>query len=114
MPTKKAEFSNWGRCVDIHAPGVDITSVGIWLDTQTMSGTSMAAPHVTGLLSYLLSLQPEIDSEFSAESLVTPAELKRRFIKFGTPHVLTGLERSTVNILAYNGAGDDLSKFWSL
>ena len=111
---QKAEFSNWGKCVDIQAPGVDITSVGIWLDTQTMSGTSMATPHVTGLLSYLLSLQPEVDSEFSADKLVTPSELKRRFIKFGTQRVISGLDAASPNVLAYNGAGEDLSKFWSL
>ncbi|OBA19748.1 subtilisin-like protein [Metschnikowia bicuspidata var. bicuspidata NRRL YB-4993] len=109
---QKAEFSNWGKCVDIQAPGVDITSVGIWLETQTMSGTSMAAPHVTGLLSYLLSLQPELDSEFSSKNLVTPAELKRRFLKFGTRNVVSGLDRESPNILAYNGAGQDLSEFW--
>lgn len=108
----KADFSNWGKCVDIHAPGVDILSVGIWLDTQTMSGTSMASPHVCGLLSYLLSLQPDLGSEFSAAKLITPAEMKRRFVKFGTKGVLKGLDRSTVNILAYNGAGGDLTDFW--
>lgn len=109
----KADFSNWGKCVDINAPGVDILSVGIWLDTMTMSGTSMASPHVCGLLSYLLSLQPELESEFAGKQLVTPAELKRKFIKFGTKDVLQGLDNTTKNILAFNGAGGDLTKFWS-
>lgn len=107
-----AEFSNWGKCVDINAPGVDITSVGIWSDTQTMSGTSMAAPHVTGLLSYFLSLQPATDSEFSTGSLVTPEEMKKRLIKFGTRDVLSGLKPDTVNILAFNG-GLNPEKLWA-
>lgn len=110
---QKASFSNWGKCVDIQAPGVDILSVGIWLETQVMSGTSMATPHVTGLLSYLLSLQPELDSEFASAELVTPAELKRKFIKFGTHDIIGGLNAVTPNVLAYNGAGGDLTKFWN-
>jgi len=109
---QKASFSNWGKCVDIQAPGVDILSVGIWSDTMTMSGTSMAAPHITGLLSYYLSLQPDLGSEFSGENLVTPAELKKRLIKFGTPNVVKGLDAASPNVLAFNGAGGDISKFW--
>jgi subtilisin family serine protease len=47
---KQAEFSNYGKLVDLYAPGVDITSASNKSDsaTETMSGTSMAAPHVTG------------------------------------------------------------------
>eukprot|EP00835_Amoeboradix_gromovi_P004661 NODE_376_length_9826_cov_0.285288.p2 type:complete len:303 gc:universal NODE_376_length_9826_cov_0.285288:7228-8136(+) len=43
-----AYFSSWGSCVDIAAPGVDITSVwkGSSDATKTISGTSMASPHV--------------------------------------------------------------------
>ncbi len=44
----EASFSNYGSCVDIWAPGVSIVSTSRTGGTVSMSGTSMAAPHVTG------------------------------------------------------------------
>ncbi|MFL6138001.1 MAG: S8 family peptidase [Frankiaceae bacterium] len=45
----RASFSNYGGCVDVYAPGVNITSDWLNGGTNTISGTSMATPHVTGV-----------------------------------------------------------------
>ncbi|WFD32630.1 cerevisin [Malassezia sp. CBS 17886] len=54
----RAYFSNTGECVDIFAPGLNVLST--WnaggRSVNTISGTSMASPHIVGLLSYLLSI----------------------------------------------------------
>lgn len=46
---RRAWFSNWGTCVDIHAPGMGILSAYLNGSFRDMDGTSMAAPHVTGI-----------------------------------------------------------------
>jgi len=45
----KSSFSNWGSCVDLYAPGSSITSTWLSGGTNTISGTSMASPHVAGV-----------------------------------------------------------------
>ncbi|SCV68472.1 BQ2448_593 [Microbotryum intermedium] len=71
---ERADFSNHGLCVDIFAPGLNILST--WntgnKSINTISGTSMAAPHVAGLAAYFLSLYPDgfnvQENDFSSES----------------------------------------------
>lgn len=111
----RAYFSNYGSCVDIFAPGVNVLSVGISGpdSTEVMSGTSMATPHICGLLSYFLSLQPSTDSEYAVRGAVTPKELKEDIIAFGTPDKISNLDDASPNVLAYNGGGKDISFFWN-
>jgi subtilisin family serine protease len=60
---------------------------------NTISGTSMATPHVTGLGAYLLSL----------EGKRTPAALSSRIIALATTGKITGLPSGTSNRLVFNG-----------
>ncbi|KAF9448260.1 hypothetical protein P691DRAFT_775538 [Macrolepiota fuliginosa MF-IS2] len=60
---ERAYFSNYGPCVDVFAPGLNILSTykGGRKATATLSGTSMASPHTAGLLAYFLSIYPSPD-----------------------------------------------------
>ncbi|KAG7194468.1 serine protease [Scheffersomyces spartinae] len=112
----RAYFSNYGKCVDIFAPGLNILSTYIGSESATavLSGTSMASPHIAGLLSYFVSLQPGAGSEFfTSDKGVTPAQLKKNLIHFGSKNMLSDIpDDGTPNILAFNGAGHNLTAFW--
>lgn len=102
----RAYFSNYGKCTDIFAPGLSIQSTWIGSKTavNTISGTSMASPHICGLLAYYLSLQPSADSEYSVAP-ITPKELKSQLISIATLDALSDIPSDTPNKLAWNGGG---------
>ena len=71
----RASYSNTGSCVDLYAPGSSITSVGIAgsTSTATMSGTSMASPHIAGLAARLMQAQPGITASGIRDRLTANA-----------------------------------------
>ncbi|USW57295.1 Putative peptidase S8 propeptide/proteinase inhibitor I9 superfamily [Septoria linicola] len=93
----RASFSNFGPVVDMFAAGVDVKSA--WFrtrtDTNTISGTSMACPHVAGLAAYIIGL----------EGQRTPAALGDRLKTLATKNVVTDAGAGSPNNLAYNGNG---------
>ncbi|KAA8633244.1 hypothetical protein SMACR_01351 [Sordaria macrospora] len=102
----RAYFSNYGKCTDIFAPGLSILStwIGSKYATNTISGTSMASPHICGLLAYYLSLQPSSDSEYSLAE-ISPEKMKANLLKIATVGALSDMPRDTPNLLAWNGGG---------
>ncbi|CAE6444076.1 unnamed protein product [Rhizoctonia solani] len=90
----RAESSNYGSPVAVFAPGVNITSAGINGPTSTRvdSGTSMAAPHVAGLVAYLIGL----------EGPRTPPEMKTRVQALARADILSDIPNGTVNLMSQN------------
>ncbi|MER7697695.1 S8 family peptidase [Streptomyces sp. NPDC096095] len=93
------QASNYGSCLDIFAPGDSIVSTSNSGDTnsQSMSGTSMAAPHVAGAAALLLSANPTW----------TPAQVRAKLLDDATSGKVTDARTGSPNQLLHTGAGDD-------
>ena len=95
-----ASFSNFGSCVDMVAPGVSVTSAWITdnASTAVLSGTSMASPHVAGLVAVLMTngyLQPS-EVEYRLESAAVAAIAG---LPAGTPNLLAQLVASPAPVV---------------
>ncbi|MCX4527853.1 MULTISPECIES: S8 family peptidase [unclassified Streptomyces] len=93
----KASYSNYGSILDIFAPGSSITSSWGTGDTatNTISGTSMATPHVVGAAALYLSQNPAS----------TPAQVSSALVSAATPNVVTSPGSGSPNRLLYVGGG---------
>lgn len=90
-----APFSNSGACVDLLAPGHQILSLEPGSTTKVRSGTSMAAPFVSGILALILS---------NGKEFKTPGDAKKYIVNLGEPQKIKFLPDGTTNRMAYNGA----------
>jgi len=89
----RPNFSNFGSCVDIHAPGYNVTSLSYASDTGTavMSGTSQSAPMVAGAAALYLSSNPT----------ASPATVANAIKSTATTGVLTNVNSPEPNLLLY-------------
>ncbi|MFF3338139.1 S8 family peptidase [Streptomyces flavidovirens] len=91
---RRASFSNYGTCLDLFAPGVNVTSA--WKDndtaTSTISGTSMAAPHTAGVAALYVSANPT----------ATPAQVRDALVNNATPDKVQDPRTGSPNRLLYS------------
>jgi serine protease len=93
----RSSFSNFGTCLDIYAPGSSITSTWSTSNsaTNTISGTSMASPHVAGVAALYLDDNPN----------ATPAQVQVAIENAAIPNKVTDPKAGSPNLLLNNNFG---------
>ncbi|MDP2966436.1 MAG: S8 family serine peptidase [Pelolinea sp.] len=112
----RSYFSNWGTCLDLFAPGSDITSTWIGSSntaTNTISGTSMASPHVAGVAALYLQTHPGASPATVASAIKNGASTGKVYDPYGSPNrllysLVTSAPPSTSpNPISPSGVGKD-------
>ncbi|MGI2191528.1 S8 family peptidase [Shewanella baltica] len=95
----RSSFSNYGTCLDIYAPGSSITSSWYTSNsaTNTISGTSMASPHVAGVAALYLDENPNL----------SPAQVTNLLKTRATADKVTDAKTGSPNKLLFSLANDD-------
>ncbi len=90
----RSSFSNYGTCLDIFAPGSSIMSAWYTSDTatNTISGTSMATPHVAGVAALYLQ----------GNTTASPATVRNAIVNGASTSKLTGIGTGSPNLLLYS------------
>merc|ERR1719162_2325280 len=93
----RSSFSNYGSCTNIWAPGSDVVSASHTSDTgsKSLSGTSVACPHVAGAAALVLEADPS----------KKPAAVLAEMLDNAVLNALAGLRTGDTNALLYVGAG---------
>jgi len=93
ITNSRASYSNYGTCVDIFGPGSSITSswIGSPTATNTISGTSMASPHVCGTAA----------KYWSADLTLTPTTLSQKLTSTASQNEVTNPQVGTPNLIAF-------------
>ena len=90
--SEMAGFSNYGKCVSVLAPGQDIESTVPGKKTTQMSGTSMASPHVAGVVALYLG----------EKGFVSTSEMKNRLVEMSTKNSIKNVKKDTQNALLFS------------
>ena len=88
----RSSFSNYGNCLDIYAPGSSITSAWHNGGTNTISGTSMASPHVAGVAALYLADNPNASVNQVTQAILDAA----------TPNKVSDAKAGSPNLLLYS------------